>query len=65
MQKRQWYALVGMFSVFMLVTTILGWFALLQLHDLSVSLLFGYFGILWLISTITCFICGSLEKEKA
>ncbi|NQE06223.1 hypothetical protein C5S32_10175 [ANME-1 cluster archaeon GoMg1] len=59
MQKRQWYTLGYMFSVFLLVTAI--WLAS-PLSE-TISLLLSYFLILWVIATITCFICGSLEKE--
>ena len=58
MQHSQWIVLVCMSIIFFGVSMI---FAMLS-QDPYLSMLFYYFGILWFIATIACFVLGSLEK---
>jgi hypothetical protein len=64
MQTRQWRALGLMFAFSSFVTMIFGSIASAKWADPDTFIrIYVYFGMLLVIATITCFICGALEKE--
>jgi len=63
MQKRQWRALGWMSMAFGFWTMIIGSFAAAKGDPIPFINMYVYLAGLWVIVTITCFVCGWLEEE--